>query len=145
MFVGIVVIVGGVLQIGSGIDMDKGTQGRGWTITGGILALVVGIMFAANPFQGMRILTWIIAFYLLIEGGLRIAGSFELKPAQGWGWMMFGGVASVVLGFMLMARWPYSAMWFIGMMFGIHVLFAGMARITLGLAVRSAAKQAAGG
>lgn len=145
MFIGIIVIVGGILQIGSGVDMEKGTKGRGWTITGGILAVIVGLFFVINPFGGMKILTWIIAFFLLIEGGLRIAAALELKPAQGWGWFLFGGIASVVLGLMLMAQWPYSAAWFIGTVFGIHALFAGMARITLGLAVRSAAKQALGG
>lgn len=145
LLLGLLIIVGGVLQILSGADMPKKTKGRGWTVFGGILAVIVGLFFVVNPFDGMVILTWIIAVFLLFEGGLRIAAALELKPAEGWGWVLFGGIVAILLGFMLMLSWPDSGLTFIGTLFGVYLLFGGAARITLGMAARKAAKAVEGG
>lgn len=141
LMIGIMMILLGVLQIVGEIDMDKGTKGRGWTIFGGIAAIVIGLLFVTKTFDAMAVLTWVISIFLVVEGVLRIVGALELKPVEGWGWMLIGGIASIVLGFMLMSGWPYSALWFIGTVIGIHFLFAGFARIMLGSALRKAAKQ----
>ena len=141
LMIGIMMILLGILQIAGGIDLPKGTKGRGWTITGGVAAVILGILFATKTFDALAVLTWIIAVFLVVEGILRIAGSLELKPAEGWGWLMVGGIAAIILGFMLMAGWPESALWFVGTVIGIHFLMSGFARVMLGMAARKAAKQ----
>ena len=140
LMIGIMMIILGVLQIAGGMDMPKGTKGRGWTITGGLAAIILGALFATKTFDALAVLTWIIAIFLVVEGILRIAGSLELKPTPGWGWLMVGGVSAIVLGLLLMAGWPESALWFLGTVIGIHLLMSGFARIMLGTAARSAAK-----
>ena len=102
--------------------------------------MVLGLLFVTKTFDALAAITWILAFFLLFEGGLRIGAAFELKPIEGWGWMLVGGIASIVLGILLMMHWPYSAYWFLGTVIGIHFLFAGFAKIMIGSALRRAAK-----
>ena len=145
MLFGFLMMLFGGLQIFSGIDMEKKTKGRGWTIFGGVLAIIVGLFFVIRPFDGMAVLTWMIAIFLLIEGGFRIAAAFELKPEEGWGWVLLSGLAAILLGIMIIAKWPYSSLWFLGTVIGIHFLMSGVARIVLGMAARKVAKQAGEG
>jgi uncharacterized membrane protein HdeD (DUF308 family) len=141
LMIGVMMIVLGVLQIAGGIDMPKKTKGRGWTIIGGVAAIVLGLLFVTRTFDALSMITWILAVFLVVEGVLRIVGSLELKPAEGWAWPMVGGITSIILGFLLMAGWPASALWFVGTVIGIHFLMSGFARVMLGAAARSAAKR----
>ncbi len=153
LFTGIAVVmvaaillgVASVLQIMSGAKMEKGTKGRGWTITGGILGVLCAGAMLSRPVFTLSIITYVIAVFLIIDGVLRIAGAFELKPRAGWGWLLFGGIVSGLLGFMLIAKWPYSGLWFIGTVIGIHVLFGAFSRIMLGMAAKNVAKEMDGG
>lgn len=141
LMIGVMMILLGILQIAGGLDMPRKTKGRGWTITGGVAAIVLGLLFVTKTFDALGMITWIIAVFLVVEGVLRIVGSLELKPAEGWGWPMVGGVSAIILGLLLMAGWPSSAEWFIGTVIGIHFLMSGFARVMLGAAARSAAKR----
>lgn len=49
-----------------------------------------------------------------------------------WGWVLFDGVLSIVLAFLIMAGWPQSSLAFIGLLTGFSLIFTGVGRIALG-------------
>jgi len=48
-----------------------------------------------------------------------------LPSLLGWGWQLFSGIISVLLGIMLWQDWPLSGLWAIGVLIGIRLLFSG--------------------
>ncbi len=66
--------------------------------------------------------------------------SFQIRPADGWGWALFSGILSIVLGAMFWAQAPLSGALAIGILIGIRLLFSGLTLLMFGLAVRGAAK-----
>ena len=66
-----------------------------------------------------------------------------MRPAKGWGWVLFDAVVTVLLGCMIVAHWPINSVWIIGTLFGISILFRGITRLMISLALRRVASSVA--
>ena len=58
-----------------------------------------------------------------------------MRPHPGWGWLLFDGILSVVLGLMLWVQFPSSALWALGILAGISILLSGWTMVMLGVAI----------
>ena len=140
MLVGVFVIGGGIVRMIWAFQ--AGSLGRGLLMFGiGGLTLLCGIFLAANPLFASGVLTIILAIYFVVDGIFEITASFQLKPEPGWGWMLFGGIVSVLFGIMIWGQFPLSGAWAIGILLGIKLFFVGLIMITGGSVVRSAAAE----
>lgn len=138
MFVGALMLVTGVMRIVAAIK--SGHWGSGiWGTLIGILGIVAGIILLARPLLGLATLTLLLAAYFLASGICEVIVAFKMKPEKGWGWMLFGGIVSVLLGFMIWRQWPVSGAWAIGILVGIHMLMIGFTMIFLGSSARGVA------
>ena len=63
---------------------------------------------------------------------------FQLKPAQGWYWPLVSGLISILLGIMILAKWPVSGLWVIGLFVAIELIFNGWSYVFVALAARKA-------
>ena len=102
----------------------------------GLLTLIVGFYMVTRPGVAAVSLTLFLAAYFIVDGIFEIIEAFDLKPIDGWGWMLIGGIVSILLGFMIWRQWPVSGAWAIGILVGIKLVFAGMEMAMLGLAGR---------
>ena len=107
-----------------------------WEVLLGILYGVIGFYLVAIPVAGLASLTLAIAFYLLMEGILEFVLSLRLRPAPGSGWLIVDGVVTLILASMIWSTWPSSSAWAVGTLIGINMLFSGITRLMLSLAVR---------
>lgn len=98
----------------------------------GILTIIVGGTLIARPEIGSAVLTIVLVLYFLIDGISRVALAFKVKPISGWGWILFRGVISLVLGLLFWSNWPLSGLWAIGVLVGIRILFAGLGMLLVG-------------
>lgn len=133
--IGLALLVAGIARVFGAFRAGSFGQGA-LALIGGILAVLAGLMLIFMPGLGLATLTMLVAGYLLVDG---IAGSilaFRVRPEDGWGWMLFSAAMSVLLGILLLIEWPLSGLWAIGTLVGINLLFAGIALISLGSAVR---------
>jgi uncharacterized membrane protein HdeD (DUF308 family) len=67
-----------------------------------------------------------------------IGGLYELIAAlwthlHGWGWQALNGVVASILGFLLLAQWPVSGLYAIGLFVGIDLIFYGWVWVALAL------------
>jgi uncharacterized membrane protein HdeD (DUF308 family) len=67
-----------------------------------------------------------------------ISGLYQLISAMwtqlpGWGWHALNGIIASILGGLLLAQWPVSGLWVIGLFIGIDLVFYGWAWIALAL------------
>jgi uncharacterized membrane protein HdeD (DUF308 family) len=107
-----------------------------WEILLGIVYGAIGFYMLAHPAAGLASLTLAIALYLLIEGVLELALSFQIRPAPGSGWLLFDGVVTLILAVMIWTTWPSSTAWVVGTLVGISMFFSGITRLMLSMAVR---------
>jgi uncharacterized membrane protein HdeD (DUF308 family) len=54
-----------------------------------------------------------------------------------WGWHALNGLITLLLGILVLAQWPVSGLWVIGMFVGIALIFNGASWIALALDLRS--------
>lgn len=100
-----------------------------------ILYLVVGSMLIYGPVLAAASLTLLLGGLYMVLGLFRIFYSMSVRLPQ-WGWSLFNGIVSLVLGFLILAHWPASSLFIIGLFVGIDLVFCGWAYIMIGLAAR---------
>lgn len=93
-----------------------------------------GYLLLRYPVAGAASLTLILASLLIVAGLFRAIGSGMLKFPR-WGWSVFSGIVSLVLGIMLLAQMPVSSVWFIGFAIGVDLICDGASLIGFATAV----------
>jgi uncharacterized membrane protein HdeD (DUF308 family) len=105
-----------------------------------LLALIYGaaaIYMLMNPLLGVLSLTLLLAVFLLVEGILELALYFRMRRVRNAGWVLFDGIVTLILGILIWTHWPSSAVWVIGTLVGISLIFSGISRFMLAMAVRN--------
>lgn len=110
-----------------------------WKLLVGLAYLAFGIYVILHPVLGVASLTLILASLFLIEGVLNIILFFKMRSMRGSNWMLIDGVITLLLGVMIYAQWPSSSVWAIGTLVGVSMIFSGISRIMLSMAVRKTA------
>jgi uncharacterized membrane protein HdeD (DUF308 family) len=64
-----------------------------------------------------------------------------VKPAAGWYWPLISGIVSLILGGLILAEWPQSGLFIIGLFIAIELIFNGWSYLFIALAARAAGKQ----
>ena len=138
-FFGVLLVVGGVSQI---IDAAKFTQWKGilWHAFIGVLYVICGGIVIYDPFLASIYLTMLIGALLIIIGESRILMVFTLKDLKVWGLVLVSGLAAIILGAMILAHWPLSGIWIIGLFIAIELLIIGWTYIFVGVSIRTALK-----
>lgn len=135
--VGFLVIAGGILRMMWAFG--AGSFGRGLLAFAlGGLTLLCGLSMVTDPLIASGVLTILIAAFLTADGVAEIAGAFSVPSGRGW--MIIGGIASIILGVMIWRQFPLSGVWAIGVLLGVRLLFSGIVILTVGSAGRGLAK-----
>lgn len=108
-----------------------------WRLLIGFLTVLGGIALLANPVLGSGVLTILLAIYLIVDGIAEVGAGVGLRPARGSGWMIFGGVLSILLGLLLWQQTPLAGAWAIGILLGIKLLMAGFLMLNVGSTLRA--------
>lgn len=136
MFViGAVILFAGVLQL---IDVfrSKGWKAVVWHFFIAILYIFAGSLVVYDPFLASTLITAMLAWTLIIIGMARIFMAFSIRNSEGWIWLLLAGVASLVLGIMILMQWPASGLWVIGLLISVELIINGWSYILLALAIR---------
>jgi uncharacterized membrane protein HdeD (DUF308 family) len=128
-------VIGGVAQIVSSFWAGRWT-GFLLSVLIGILYVVVGGEMVARPFEAGLALTILVGSFLLVEGIFRVVAAMSLRMHH-YGWILLNGVITALLGLMVLAEFPESGLWVIGLFVGIDLLFNGWTWVMLSLGLRS--------
>jgi uncharacterized membrane protein HdeD (DUF308 family) len=121
--------------------MTRGAPGFAWSLISALLGIAVGLMLLVWPLSGALSLTLLLTAFFIVEGVASIMYAFEHKRELSgrWGFMLMSGIVDLILGAIILAGFPATALWALGVLVGINMLFGGASLIGLGLAARSAA------
>lgn len=94
--------------------------------------IAAGAFIIFYPAVNALSLTLLLAIFFFISGIFKIffAISREL-PHKGW--LIFNGVLTALIGFLIWQQWPYSGLWAIGILVGIDAIFTGFTWTVLAL------------
>jgi uncharacterized membrane protein HdeD (DUF308 family) len=136
-----VVVFGALLVIAGAVQMIHSFQAQKWStfflwLLDGVLRATVGTLLVLYPSSGAATLTLVLSFYF-IAGGLYRAIAASVVRFPSWGWVVFSGLISILLGIMLAMQWPASGLWFIGFVVGLDLIFSGWALLMFASVIKS--------
>ena len=131
IMVGWLLVAGGVFGLIS--DFSSGTKAPGfwWNLLTAALYLIAGIVLLVNPIAAVLTLTIVLAAYLLATGVTKVVMAFHYKNVipKAWLWVLFSALVDIALGVIIIAGLPGTAVWVIGLLVGINLLFTGVALV----------------
>lgn len=136
---GVAILAGWLLVFGGIAHFVGAFHGGGakrvtYQILAGIVLLLGGLYMLVNPLLALSTLTLLLAAVILVAGIFEIIGYFQIEQASGW--LLFNGIAAVVVGVLIWIHWPSSSVWAIGTLVGIYLLVTGVTRLMMGIAGR---------
>ena len=135
MFLGAALMIGGIVRLFAAFGADSFGTGA-LAFLWGLLVAVSGFYILMNPGLGLVTLTLVLAIMFFATGLMQIVVAFKMKPVSGWGWMLFSGIVSVLLAVMVWREFPFSGLWLVGTLVGVHMFFAGITTVSVGSAAR---------
>ena len=129
LLLGLSFVVGGLLEMAVGWDAKRHRWGS--FVLGAIL-VVGGVLAAIWPSVTLWTLVLITGLSLIVHGagrvGLAVVGRDEIP---GWGWLVALGAVNVLVG-VLAIVWPQATVLVLCIVFGVQVLFLGLALVVAG-------------
>lgn len=109
-----------------------------WSLASAALAVLAGGYLLAQPIAGALSLTVVLIAFFIIEGiaSVMFATDHRRELSGQWGWMLVSGIVDLVLSVMLIAGLPSTAVWALGLLVGINMVFGGMALTAMALHAR---------
>ena len=137
LLVGWLLVISGVAH---GIHAFKASGWRGGLVQFlcALLYVGVGAMMIMHPVAGLLALTITVLVYFVLSGIFKIILAIRVSDLPQRGWVTLAGILSLVLAIYIGGQFPTSALWVVGMLFGIEMMFSGWAFVMIALAARRA-------
>ena len=109
-------------------------------MTGLCFYAVAGFAITEAPAESVVLLTLMLAGFFIVVGGFRIVSALTEKYPQ-WGWALVNGIITLMLGLIIFRSFrqldePKRAVWIIGLLIGLELMFAGWTWIMLSFAIK---------
>ena len=137
LIVGVMMIIAGVAEVFSAFQVKSWGKFLLWALLG-VLYIVAGFVTFENPLLAAVLLTLILGASLVASGVMRIILGFSMKREMPWIWVVLSGVITLLLGLLILAHWPVSSLYILGLFLGIDLVLAGAGWMGLGLGLRRA-------
>jgi uncharacterized membrane protein HdeD (DUF308 family) len=137
VFFGWLLLLSGIIGLISSVRARR-APGYIWSLLSALLGIVAGALLLWRPIQGVFFLTAVLIAFLIAEGVISLFYALEHRKglSGSWGWMLASGVLDIVLGLILLLGLPGTAVWALGLLLGINLLFGGWALIMMALSAR---------
>jgi uncharacterized membrane protein HdeD (DUF308 family) len=130
--VGVMMLIAGAAEVINAFQIKTWGKFFLWILLGA-LYIVAGFVTFENPLLAAATLTLLLGLALLASGIARIVLAFSMKAATPWIWVLLSGVVTLLLGLVILAHWPVSGLYILGLFLGIDLVLAGASWIGIGL------------
>jgi uncharacterized membrane protein HdeD (DUF308 family) len=137
LVVGVMMIVAGVAEVFSAFQIKSWGKFLLWVLLG-VLYIIAGFVTFENPLLAAALLTLILGASLVASGIMRIVLAFSMKQETPWIWVVLSGVITLLLGLLILAHWPVSSLYILGVFLGIDLIMAGAGWIGIGFGLHRA-------
>ncbi len=135
--IGWVFLISGVVGLVSTF-WARHVPGFWWSLISAIIGIAAGVVLLLWPITGTLSLTLVLIAFFVVEGIVSIMYAIEHRNqlTGRWGWMLVSGIIDLILAGIIFAGLPETAVWALGLLVGINMLFGGGALIAMALAAR---------
>lgn len=104
----------------------------------GLFQLLIGLYFLSmEPTKGRITLTMLLIILFLMEGSIKLCLAYMIRPLAHWNEMLFSGLTSLVLVVVILAGWPQTAFWPLGLLLGMNMILFGSSLLNISLSCKS--------
>lgn len=133
--VGFMMLFEGVAEIVAAFNARDWGHRLLWLLLGAIYVFA-GFVCLQDPFKAATILTLLLGIALVVGGLVRIFLATRMKQGTPWGWVVFSGLISFFLGWIIISHWPVSGFFVLGIFLGVDLIFIGSGWIAVALALK---------
>src|SRR3974390_2892071 len=123
--VGIMMIIAGVAEVFNAFQIKSWGKFLIWALLG-LLYIVAGFITFENPVFAAVVLTLLLGASLVASGVVRLFLAFNMKREAPWVLVALSGVITLLLGLLILARWPINSVYILGLFLGIDLIVAGV-------------------
>jgi uncharacterized membrane protein HdeD (DUF308 family) len=105
----------------------------------GMLYLAAGFVVSDRPLVSLLLVTIYVAVSFMVMGVFRILAALMIRFPQ-WGWTLLNGAVTFLVGLSIYRHLPLSAVWVVGLLVGVELLFSGLNWIMLSMEIRKIPK-----
>jgi uncharacterized membrane protein HdeD (DUF308 family) len=139
--IGITIVVGWLLVFSGIFHLADAFHAKGagsffWRFLVGLVYIVGGLYIVFHPAFGLLTLTFVLGIILLVQGVVGIVSFFRHRTMHGAGWVLFNALVTLLLGLIIWWDGPRAAVWVIGTLVGVNLIFSGFSRLMIWSAVR---------
>ncbi|MBF2075192.1 MAG: DUF308 domain-containing protein [Synechococcales cyanobacterium C42_A2020_086] len=135
---GWVAIISGIVMIIESFQ-SKPVRGFWLNLLVGIAYVIAGIYILFNLAAAVVALTFAFGILFIVEGIFTIIMAFTNRAGHRMSWLVaLNGIVTLILGILVLNRWPSSAIWLIGLYVGISLLMSGISLLAAAMAARRA-------
>ncbi|WP_448097282.1 HdeD family acid-resistance protein [Luteibacter yeojuensis] len=109
--------------------------GRGWRIACGVLLILTGLLAIAMPMLAAVATAWFLGYMLLLVGVIEIVYAARSRPAPGFGWKLFSGIMTLLLGLIIVVM-PVVGAATLALWFATLLFIGGFIRSALAFVVK---------
>lgn len=135
LVVGAMMIVAGAAEIIGAFQMKSWGKFLIWALLG-VLYVIAGFLTFDNPLFAAVLLTLFLGASLIASGAVRLFLAFSMKRESPWVWVALSGAITLLLGLLIVARWPVNSVYILGLFLGIDLVMAGAGWISLGFSLK---------
>jgi uncharacterized membrane protein HdeD (DUF308 family) len=129
--VGIMMIVAGIAEVISALQVKSWGKVFLWLLLGALYILTF-----ENPLLAAKLLTLLLGASLIASGIVKIVLAFNMKAGSSWGVVVFAGLITLLVGLVIVARWPVNSLYILGLFLAVDLIFSGVGWISIGLGLK---------
>ncbi|WP_442754371.1 HdeD family acid-resistance protein [Methylocystis sp. JAN1] len=141
VYIAAAMVVAGAWEIVTAFQIRPWGRAALWGVVGAI-TVAAGVAAARFPFLAAVSLTALVGALLVAGGVLKLVLAYQLRDLSRWELIAVAGGLSFVLGVLILAEWPASGLYVLGLFLGVDLLFEGVSWVGMGLAAKPAARRA---
>jgi uncharacterized membrane protein HdeD (DUF308 family) len=140
----------------------------GWIVALGIIFMIAGVIALGSVVMATVSAIYVIGVMMIMAGATEIVTAFSVKDwgkfalwlllgvliggvvrgflawsvreaGKPWGWVAVSALVTLLLGVIIVAKWPYSSAYTLGIFLGIDLIFIGSSWLGIGLALKKRA------
>jgi uncharacterized membrane protein HdeD (DUF308 family) len=128
-------LVDGIFAIVAAVRAARRHERWGWLVLEGVADFIAGAIAFLWPVMTVVAFIWLMGAWAIVSGTLLTISAFRLNIPHGRGWMLFGGIASLIWGFLLII-WPLAGALVLTWWMAGYALFFGGALLVLAFQLR---------
>jgi len=123
ILLGAALVVGALVHVAAAFSAGS-ARGVVWQVVLGVVYGLVGISILVNPILGLTTLTLLVIAFFAVEGIVELVWAVTGQGSPLW--LGASGVVSLLLAGMLLVGFPATALWAVGVLFGVDLLVTGL-------------------